>query len=83
MTEDPGYQTRYIVQPYQRGARGRLANGKAEMFETEDRARRRAKAVLEGGALGVHVVRQSGAAELGDYDEPVILMSLGEVPQSD
>jgi hypothetical protein len=83
MTDGPGYQTRYIVQPYLRAARGRLGNGQPEMFETEERARRRASAAFAGGAVGVQVVRQSGVAELGDYDEPMILMSLGEVPASD
>jgi len=83
MTDGPGYQTRYIVQPYLRAARGRLGNGQAEMFETEERARRRASAAFAGGAVGVHVIRQSGVAELGDYDEPTILMSLGEVPATD
>jgi hypothetical protein len=83
MTDGPGYQTRYIVQPYLRGARGRLGGGQPEMFETEERARRRAAAAFAAGAIGVQVVRQSGVAELGEYDEPMILMSLGEVPASD
>jgi hypothetical protein len=33
--------------------------------------------------LGVMLVRQVGDAALGEFDEPIILLKLGKVPEAD
>ena len=75
-------ETIYVVQTWVPGKRGQPQADKPMPFTSEDSAVRRAYR-LEEEKIGVLVFAQSGDAETGDYDEPRIILRLGEVVELD
>jgi hypothetical protein len=72
-------ETIYIVQSFSAGKRGRIVADKPLIYKTEDEAIRRA-AKLADTVLGVIAFAQTADPELGDYSEPVVLATHGDVP---
>lgn len=74
-------ETLFICQPYIVGKRGALKDQTPISYETEGQATQRASRMMDGGKVaGVDVVRQTCDPEIGDYDEPLFLQRLGDVP---
>ncbi|MBF0356050.1 MAG: hypothetical protein HQL43_12515 [Alphaproteobacteria bacterium] len=74
-------ETLFICQPYVVGKRGALRPQPSIAYKTESQALQRADRMMAGGSVaGVDVVRQTADSEMGDYDEPVFLQRLGNVP---
>jgi len=74
-------ETLFICQPYIVGKRGALKAQPAISYKTESQATQRASRMMDGGkVVGVDVVRQTCDPEIGDYDEPLFLQRLGDVP---
>jgi hypothetical protein len=73
-------ETVYIVQGFNTGKRGRVVPDKPLTFKTSEEAVRRA-ARLGETCLGVIAFAQTADPELGEYSEPVILATHGEVPE--
>lgn len=77
-------ETLFICQPYLVGARGVLKAQPPVSYKTETQACMRAERMMDGGSVaGVVVVRQTADTDMGDYDEPVFLKRLGNVPLVD
>ena len=77
-------ETLFICQPYGLGKKGGLKAQPPIPYKTEAQASLRAERMMEGGRIaGVIVIRQSADPEQGDYDEPVFLRRLGNVPGGD
>ncbi|CCG40130.1 hypothetical protein [Magnetospirillum molischianum] len=77
-------ETLFICQPYAAAKRGALKPQPPVSYKTEDQAVRRAQRMMDGGRVaGVDVVRQTADTEAGDYDEPIFVMRLGDVPRID
>jgi hypothetical protein len=72
-------ETVYIVQAFSTGKRGRVVADKPLIYKTEDEAVRRA-AKLADTVRGVIAFAQTADPELGDYSEPVVLATHGDVP---
>ncbi len=75
-------KTFYVVQPFIKGKRGGLKAEQPIQASSEEAAIRRGERLAESKA-GVLVFAQSGDPEMGDFDEPVFLARLGEVPSAD
>jgi hypothetical protein len=74
-------ETLFICQPYVLGKKGALKPEPPIAYKTELQAAQRASRMMEGGnVVGVDVVRQTADPEMGDYDEPLFLQRLGNVP---
>jgi hypothetical protein len=75
-------ETLFVCQSFVRDKRGRLRPDVARLHKTEASARTQAmRAVEAGSAAGAVVLRQTADAEAGDYDEPEMLVSFGEIPE--
>lgn len=78
-------QTVFVVQPFEMKRRGR-SMGLAPATPLAARDAHHASLLLERqrhrtGIVGAVAFSRSGDPESGDYDEPVILGSVGEVPE--
>ena len=75
-------KSQVIVQPYVRGAKGKLTPAPFIPVRDAEAGRLRAERMMEGGrVLGVDVVQQEADPEVGDFGEPVYVARLGEVPE--
>jgi hypothetical protein len=75
-------ETLFVCQPFIRDKRGRLRRDAARLHKTETAARTQAMRAVEGGsAAGAVVLRQTADIEAGDYDEPEMLATFGEIPE--
>jgi hypothetical protein len=75
-------QTIYVVQPFVRDDRGRLAAEPAIAARSEDEAKRRALN-LEDKRAGVVAFARTGDIETGEYEDAVILAKYGTVPDTE
>lgn len=75
-------ETIYVVQGFKPGKRGALQALPAVRASTEEQARGRAERLAETCA-GVLAFAQTADAEKGEYEEPVILVRIGAVPDFD
>jgi len=75
-------KTFFVVQPFSRQKRGSLRPEQPIMATSKEAAIRRAERLAETKA-GVLAFAQTGDPEMGDFDEPVILATHGDVPQQD
>lgn len=73
-------ETIYVVQGFESGKRGALVPLQAIAFPTETQARSRAERLAQT-CDGVLAIAQAADIETGDYADPVILMSIGRVPE--
>lgn len=73
-------ETIYVVQSFGAGKRGALVPLQPVTFKTEGQAIGRAKRLAETCA-GVLAFAQEADVDTGDYADPVILLSLGSVPE--
>ena len=73
-------ETIYVVQGFKSGKRGRVEAMPALSFKTENEARRRAVKLGET-CLGVIAFAQAANPETGDYADPIMLETIGEVPE--
>jgi len=78
--EGDGMETIYVVQGFKAGKRGRTEAMTPLSFKTELEARRRAVRMGET-CLGVIAFAQSANPETGDYSDPIMLESIGAVPE--
>lgn len=74
-------ETIYIVQAFKAGKRGRLEPMAPLTFQTERQAVARAERLGET-CLGVIAFAQTADIEAGDYSDPVMLASIGTVPET-
>lgn len=72
--------TYFVVLPFETSKRGRFVVGQAQQAQTKHHAIRMAErlAVLKGGAV---VFSRAGDNNIGEFDEAVILVKFGEVPE--
>ena len=74
--------TYYVALPFVRLENGGLAPGQAVECPHSAAAIRRAEVMSQGEMnAGAVAFSRSGSAELGDFDDAVILKSFGEVPE--
>ena len=73
-------ETIYVVQGFKAGKRGRTEAMPPLSFKTEAEARRRAVRMGET-CLGVIAFAQAANPETGDYADPIMLESIGAVPE--
>lgn len=73
-------ETIYVVQGFMAGKRGALVPMQPVTFKTEGQARGRAERLGET-CRGVIAFAQTADTETGDYADPVILTSIGDVPE--
>jgi len=73
-------ETIYVVQGFKAGKRGRTEAMTPLSFKTELEARRRAVRLGET-CLGVIAFAQTANPETGDYADPIMLESIGDVPE--
>lgn len=73
-------ETIYVVQGFTAGKRGSLAPMQALSFPTESQARSRAERMGEA-CVGVIAFSQTADVDAGEYSDPVVLVSIGRVPQ--
>lgn len=78
-TVSPTYKTNIVVQAFVMGRRGPQAE-RPILASSEGAAIRMAER-LAPTKLGVLAFTQGGDAEMGDFGEPVILASHGQVPE--
>ena len=77
-------KTLYLCQPYALGKKGQLVARPMTMCTSADHARRWAdRHVGLSGIVGVDAVEQSADEEMGDYDAPIFLNRVGQVPPMD
>jgi hypothetical protein len=85
MAARPARQTIYVVQPFEKRRQGRRVGlGPATPIAARDA--QHAAMLLErqkhrSGIVGAVAFCRSGDPESGDYDDPVILGSVGELPE--
>jgi hypothetical protein len=79
-SEGESMETIYIVQGFKAGKRGRTEAMTPLSFKTEAEARRRAVRLGET-CLGVIAFAQAANPETGDYADPIMLESIGDVPE--
>ena len=73
--------TQHIVQPYRVAKRDRLVAADALPVRSAEVVRERAGRLFETGRyVGVDAYSVTADPDLGEYDEPVILVWLGRVP---
>ena len=75
---------RFMMVGYTRGARGALVPAQPIQCRDEAEGRRRAdKALAAGGkVVGAQVLRIVADEDAGDYGEPEVLASIGDVPEA-
>jgi len=78
-SEGDSMETIYVVQGFKAGKRGRTEAMTPLSFKTEAEARRRAVRLSET-CLGVIAFAQAANPETGDYADPIMLESIGDVP---
>lgn len=75
------YETQHIVQPFVRTKKGRVDAGRprecASAASAESMAHR---LVADGIAVGAFAMSRSADVDLGEYDEPNILVKVGRIP---
>jgi len=71
--------TYFVVVPYKLAKRGRLVDGQPQAAQSADQARRMAVR-LRAHNDGVVAFSRSGDPETGDWDDAVILLFDGHVP---
>jgi hypothetical protein len=74
-------ETLHIVQTFTEDARGQLKADKPEQAKSAQAARSRAER-LASARNGVVAFSQTGDAELGDFEEPLVLFKAGKVPEA-
>lgn len=75
-------QTYFVVQPYMETPRGALVALPAIQAKDADHARRLVSRQA-GSAAGAIVFSRRADPEAGDYEEAVVLLSWGRVPDED
>jgi hypothetical protein len=76
--------TMHAVQPYVRTRKGRVDAGPLRMCTSAEAARVAAFRMVEfGTALGALAFSRTGDPDFGEFDEPEILATVGEVPGHD
>ena len=79
-----GQETIHLVQPYRMVKKRGLTPVDALRVDSPTAARERAKRLFETGRYaGLDAVTVTGDPELGEYDEPVFHVRLGQVPDSE
>jgi len=73
-------ETNYVVQGFEAGKRGALVALPAVAFKSEDQARGRAERMRHRCA-GVVAFAQSADIEIGEYADPIVLVTYGDVPE--
>lgn len=73
-------ETIYVVQGFTAGKRGALVPMQPLTFKTESQARGRA-ARLGETCVGVIAFAQAADIETGDYADPQVLETIGDVPE--
>ncbi|TCV93188.1 hypothetical protein EC912_10548 [Luteibacter rhizovicinus] len=73
-------ETQYIVQGFETGKRGKVVAMPAVAYKTAEEACRRAERLAET-CLGVIAFEQSADPEAGEWGDPVVLLSIGDVPE--
>jgi hypothetical protein len=79
--DEPAYDTYYVVVPFDQNAEGELEPGKAREAISAVLAERLARALAREHA-GAIAFSRSGDSESGDFQEPVVLATFGEVDLS-
>jgi hypothetical protein len=73
-------ETTYVVQGFEAGKKGALIALPAVACKTEEQALGRAER-LRHRCAGVVAFAQSADAEIGEYADPVVLVTYGDVPE--
>lgn len=72
-------KTLYVVMGFKRDKRGRLVKDEPVQMDSSGAAERRARRYAEAGG-GAIATEQAGTPETGDWEEPKIIVQVGEIP---
>lgn len=75
------YEMQHIVQPFVRTKKGRVDAGRAHLCASASSAESMAqRLVADGIAVGAFAMSRAADADLGEYEEPNIIIKVGRIP---